>query len=52
VIPWTVDARWDYLVISAYTDIHNCISWISRKQEFRTTDDTYNWVTLVYTSHI
>lgn len=51
VIPWTVDDRWDYLVISAYTDFHNCISWISRKQEFRTTDDTYNGVTLIYTSH-
>lgn len=51
VIPWTVDERWDYLVISAYTDFDNCISWISRKQEFRTTDDTYNGVTLIYTSN-
>ncbi len=51
VTPWTVDDRWDYLVISAYTDLRDCISWISRKQEFRTTDDTYNWVTLIYTSH-
>jgi glutathionylspermidine synthase len=50
VIPWTVDARWDYLVLSAYTDFQDCISWISRKQEFRTTDDTYNGVTLIYTS--
>ena len=50
VIPWTVNDRWDYLVISAYTDFHDCISWISRKQEFRTTDDTYNGVTLIYTS--
>lgn len=51
VIPWTVNERWDYLVISAYSDFHECISWISRKQEFRTTDDTYNGVTLIYTSN-
>ncbi|MBP9779783.1 glutathionylspermidine synthase family protein [Candidatus Gracilibacteria bacterium] len=51
VIPWTVNDRGDYLVISAYSDFQECISWISRKQEFRTTDDTYNGVTLIYTSN-
>ncbi len=51
ITPETVDERGSYLVLSAYTDMNNCISWISRKQEYRTTDDTYNGVTLLYTSH-
>lgn len=48
IIPKTVDDQWSFLVLSAYTDFQKSISWISRKQEYRTTDDTYNGVTLLY----
>ncbi len=52
ITPKTIDDKWSFLVLSAYTDLTNCISWISRKQEYRTTDDTYNGVTLLYTSSL
>lgn len=50
IIPRKEDSLGSYLVLSAYTDFTDSISWISRKQENRTTDDTYNMVTLLYTS--
>jgi glutathionylspermidine synthase len=52
IIPKKVDDKWSYIVLSAYTNFQQSISWISRKQEFRTTDDTYNGVTLLYTSSL
>ena len=50
IIPRKEDALGSYFVLSAYTDFYDSLSWISRKQELRTTDDTYNLVTLLYPS--
>lgn len=50
VLPQTVDEKWSYIVLSAYTNLYESISWIARKQEYRTTDDTFNGVTLIYNS--
>jgi glutathionylspermidine synthase len=48
VEPRKENEQGDFLVLGAFSDLRESISFIARKQEHRTTDDTYNLTTLAY----
>ncbi len=48
VEPRVENDQGDFLVLGAFSDLRESLSFIARKQEHRTTDDTYNLTTLAY----